>query len=207
MKFFNALGNSFERLLRWFYPGILFLVLLFISKPNAWDSYWKFVQYNEVVGLWGLFSLVIVSGLLIYTIQAYFINNIVSSVSCLSGIGHRDIEQLRWGIRHIARGSLRWGETAWRRWGFVSTDIIREDRDRLGRWIDYSWGTYHVGCMTIWLYWFFYWFIDKDNNLNCIPLWIPVVISVFMGIFLVFHYIMLTRFALRIPNPHKYRLN
>jgi len=53
MDWISALGKGFERLLRWAYPGILFLVLLYMSKPTVFEDVSKKVGFPDNT-IWGL---------------------------------------------------------------------------------------------------------------------------------------------------------
>ncbi len=69
----NSIDRSFQRLLRWIYPGLLIAVLFYLSQPSL---YKRIVNCNQV-GIWGYLVGCITLGCLAYLLQVYFIQQVL----------------------------------------------------------------------------------------------------------------------------------
>ena len=195
----DALGKSFERLLRWIYPGALFLVLLYLSSPPCINV---LTSINGIAGVWGLVLVAVVAGMAVYIAQAYIFNQIVSLCFSPSGLLHKKTKTLNRGkAKKLAKFADTWGEGAWRRWGIQTEQLTdRHAIERLNGWLDYAWSAYHAGCITLWLTLTFFCFSASNSILGSISPWI---IWPFMGVLLVsllWQYLILTRVVLLIPK-------
>ncbi|MBI2328608.1 MAG: hypothetical protein HYU85_03080 [Chloroflexi bacterium] len=208
-SFVDALGSGFERLLRWLYPGALFLVLLFLSNPTVLPNISKplFVlsKANEVVGIWQVGIVAIVAGMTTYLIHAYIFNQIISWWFCSVGLLHRKSEDLSRIARNLAEFADHWTEPAWRRWGVSSND--QHALERFNNWLTYSWSTYHAGCITLWLTASFF-FINEDGSALdtfaksgglLLPIGACLLFLAFL-LSLLWQYLILTRLTLRLAR-------
>ena len=73
----ELIGASFERVLRWVYPGALILVLLRLSRP---DSFLEIVNLEDLAGPWELIVVGFVAGFAAYMLQGYVINYVISHI-------------------------------------------------------------------------------------------------------------------------------
>lgn len=134
------IGQGFERLLRWFYPGALFVVLLSLSRPDIFASITEQFGFPEHT-IWGLLIFGLGVGFAIYLFQQYVITQTLSALSQL----------LRWDP-NIARTDqprtccLR----VLAQWIDPQARVI-EKQYKDSNYIDYSWATYHATSMTGWL--------------------------------------------------------
>lgn len=93
---FEFIGSNFERLLRWVYPGALFIVLLYATHP-------EFLQGEEglysKIGIWGLVTGGLVIGAVIYLFQSYVVGSVITVTFIL----------LKWDVRQgIQRPLAEW---------------------------------------------------------------------------------------------------
>lgn len=145
----NSIGRNFERLLRWAYPGGLFLVLLRMSKPVAFSGMANLPNVKEP---WGLVIGGLVAGFTVYLFQAYVINHFISLLFQLAnwdinvGLQVRVAEcrPPRLGLGRCARLFDRHAEATWRRWG---DDLPKG----LANYLNYAWASYHAVFTTGWL--------------------------------------------------------
>ncbi len=76
----EAIGKGFERILRWIYPGALFLVLLALSWPNF---------YGEIIArptvLIELIVIGVAGGFAAYLIQSNVLNQLISIITLALG--------------------------------------------------------------------------------------------------------------------------
>jgi hypothetical protein len=153
-KLIYSIGANFERLLRWVYPGALFLVLLRMSRPDVFNA---LACRNLGIGLWGLVVGGLVAGFVIYLFQGYVVSYIINVVFIL----------LKWDVRQRLQCDHGERETESKkqpvscvRWMLPLFDGMaagtRErwsisDTQKLGNHLDYAWATYKVVLITGWL--------------------------------------------------------
>lgn len=193
----ESLGRSFERLLRWLYPGALFLVLLYLSSRSVFNS------IRRVQDPWALVFVAIVAGMVTYLLQTYVVNQFISllfDLPCLRLLS-TDTEQLKGRPKCLAEGAARWGEPAWRRWGISWHERSDEQaKERLNSWLDYSWSTYHAGFITVWLTLVFFCNSDRGSFLSNISPWLVWGLAIPLIASLLWQYLILTRVTLRISE-------
>ena len=151
----NAVFDRFERYLRWVYPGLLFMVLLRMAKPE------DFRAINNVFcnSYWDLIVAGIVAGIVIYLFQGYFVNQVTSLFAVLCG----------WDVRDTPRREQRPSPCCCVLKGLSS--IIDKQADRLelqpgttSSYLNYSWAIYHALSMTGWLALVFYFIEDGSSS-------------------------------------------
>ena len=196
------IGKNFERVLRWIYPGALFVVLLYASHPGYFNG--PDGLYAKI-GLWGLVVGALVAGFIIYLFQAYVIGYIITVPFIFSG----------WDVRQRLPKKVK--ETNTERKPGIKTKLkccrertvslfdtmARATRDRwsdevppkLNNYQNYAWATYHAVLMTGWLTLFFYLSRNKsaDSIFRDVPCWcviLPASLFILGGFFT---YLLLTR--------------
>ncbi len=203
-NFVDAIGTGFERILRWLYPGALFLVLLFLSNPSVFKIILTpLLAHNknyESFAVWQLIIAGAVAGMAIYLIHYYIFNWIISLLITRSGLLDRETRDLQGLPERLAQFAERWNEPTWRRWGIRQNRPTRHTLERANNWLNYSWSTYHAGCITLYLAVLFSifkesssvlgnWFIGKGP-------WFYLGLVIFLVLFLkslLWQYIILTR--------------
>ncbi len=187
----ESLGRNFERLLRWAYPGALFLVLLRMSRPNAFDA-WAQVEHP-----WGLVVGGLVAGFALYLIQANAINQVITivvqvlkwDVNVGLQVAMSSASEPRQGLRWLTRLMDRQAQGTIRRWS-------RTERDGRKGYLDYGWATYHAMLLTGWLTLLFWQLSEDGSTLETAATWkvvLPVTLFV-LGSF--WTYAQLTRVPL-----------
>lgn len=180
-KVVGSIAGTLERLLRWVYPGALFLILLYVSDREA------FVGLQAVHWPWGLILLGLVAGFVVYLFQANIVTQALSLVALSNNWVANALVAPPREASPIFDGEAR---AILRRWG--------HSRKRLNSYLDYSWAGYHATSITGWLPLAFLVF----GKWNCLPPEIEFWISVLSPLFLVFallRYFQLTR--VRFPGP------
>ncbi|MEW6142600.1 MAG: hypothetical protein AB1597_05500 [Chloroflexota bacterium] len=133
MQFVTQLFGSLERLLRWVYPGLLFLALLGGSQP---------VAFKLLVGIerpWGVVVSGLVVGFVIYMLQRSVVSLLLQSV-CFWGLHWEQREPRRW-TRRLVGAMDTWVRREGNKWG----------SEELVRYQNFAWGSYHALSMTGWL--------------------------------------------------------
>jgi hypothetical protein len=72
----TAIDQSFQRILRWLYPGILFFGLLYISNYDAYAETSKRLGFPEY-SIWGILLASFGIGSVIYLTEQYFFNQCI----------------------------------------------------------------------------------------------------------------------------------
>ena len=184
----SSIYDSFERLLRWAYPGMLFLVLLYVSKAKAINLLQKIEGYPWILAL-----VVIVSGAVIYLFQ---INVITQTFAALA-------QSCRWdSVTHPKytnknaphpkpRGFLQPLAEKW--FNHQARDIeIKHKAGSNSSYLDYAWAVYHAASITGWLGLIFCRIKDTDSMLADINSWV-VVVSALLVFFSLYMFARLTR--------------
>jgi len=198
-KLVQSLGGNFERILRWIYPGALFLVLLRMSKPHAFKS---LATPNDIGGPWELIIAGLVAGFAAYLIQAYALNHLVSlvfqvanwdintglHVNVRSGAG-----QPKLGLERLAHLFDRHAQATWLRWGGNLPE-------GLSNYLSYGWATYHAVSMTGWLTLLFFLKKDCDSAFAAVPSWQILLPAALMLLGALWTYAHLSRVPLEAPG-------
>ena len=179
----DSIGRNFQRLLRWVYPGALFLVLLRISSPDAFNH---LACLNLGIGLWGLVVGGLVAGFVIYLFQGYFVSYIVTFIFIWAKWDVRQglqvpAPKIREKCKCIPYCVLhffdRMAVATRRRWnGSVPKG--------LGNYLDYAFAAYHAVMMTGWLTLVFVFvsIFNSDSVLRWWILFIPAILFLVGGI-------------------------
>jgi hypothetical protein len=177
-----AVGKNFERLLRWIYPGALFLVLLGMSKPDAFDH---LAKLDDGIGLWGLVIVGLVGGVVTYLVQGYVVG---FALAIIFNLLRWDVNQglqvdvFAWSTRPrcCPRGVERFFDrmakaTVNRQGGSVT--------ESLGNYLNYAHGTYHAILITGWLTVVFYGINEQGSVFSNISAWavLPPAILLMLG--------------------------
>jgi len=179
---FYALDKGFQRLLRWIYPGILFLILWYASNSK------NFITVSEDFGfpsdtIWGLLIGALGIGAVIYLLQQYVFTTFLNLIHHFRG------RPIPYNYEKSKYRSIRWLDR--------QAELIREkskEEPRLDAYMDYNWSIFHALCITAWLTNAFYWTCDKQSSiLSCLsPLYI-IIFSVVLGVFAYYWYLRLIR--------------
>ena len=153
----DSLGRSFERLLRWVYPGALFIVLLRLARPADFETL-ATIKLAGDESLWGLLVGGIVAGVIAYLLQGYVVNVVVSGVFIY----------LKWDV-NVPFDRPQWVQRVLGWWGIrqvasefahlvdaMARNSRRRWESKLSNWLDYVWGVHHATAVTGWLTLFFY---------------------------------------------------
>ncbi len=149
----GSLFGPFERLLRWIYPGSLFLLLLGLSRPSDIERLEKVVPNNSEMGAWLLIGGVM--GAVLYLIQAHVIGEAVSvlaqilrwEINCGTQVPERaEASEVCCVLRPFAKLLDRQAASDERRW-----PRDKKEADQPGSHLDYAWASYHAASVTGWL--------------------------------------------------------
>jgi hypothetical protein len=200
-KLIDSIGANFERILRWVYPGALFIVLLYASRPIVLEN------LHDKIGIWGLVASGLVSGFVIYLFQGYVISQLITIFFIL----------IKWDIRQglqvdpyksekgtnakpetnpIVRLFDRMARATQERWSIG-------DPQNLGNYLNYTWAIYHAVLMTGWLTLFFY--LTRKESADSIPIfqditwWWVVVPASLLIVGGLFTHLLLSRIRLEDP--------
>jgi len=170
----DSIDKNFQRLLRWAYPGILFLVLLHMSRPG------EFVILSKVIYPWGLITAGLIAGAVIYLCQGYIFNQIVSHVAlCLRWELNADYKidgdntvRCKRIFGKLLKHADLWASICSKRWG--------QDLHRLDSYLNYAWAIYHATALTGWLVLIFFFVKGNGSPLAKIESWIVLLIGVLL---------------------------
>jgi len=140
MDWISALGKGFERLLRWAYPGVLFLVLLYMSKPTVFKAVSEAVGFPDDT-FWGLLIGGLGIGFALYLFQAYCITSLFSVFT-------------HWfeydpNLPNVNKD--RYSNCRFVKWFSDEAEKIENlhpKRENLQDYMNYSWGTFHAAFLT-----------------------------------------------------------
>jgi len=207
----EALGKGFERILRWIYPGALFLVLLFLSHPKSLK---ELLEISPFSNEWEIIIVILIAGMVVYLIHALFLNQIISIPFLKSGLLHKsDMELLRDSGEKLNKKNYMkklvplvnaWIEPTICKFGLNNEALTKRERERFRSYLDYAWGTYHAASITLWLAIFFLIVNEKDSKIDLLTHWgVPwfflaiSIIFFFFFLFLLWEYLVLVRLDLR----------
>ena len=144
----DAIGRNFERLLRWFYPGLLLLVLLQIGRPKL--LYDRILPDEDPV--LALVAITLVGSFLLYAIQRYVIHEVI--YYCLYNWFNpprrcSDTAEITFP------GPKRYGRAPWRYWDanadFAKVRFSSSSGDGFSGWLMYQFAMAHALGITGWL--------------------------------------------------------
>jgi len=199
-KLIDSIWANFERFIRWVYPGALFLVLLAMSRPKAFEA---LVNMDDGIGKWGLVVGALVAGVIIYLLQGYVVSYIITVPLILLKWDVRqglqvDLDKRETEPKNQPVSCLRWMVPLFARMAAATRE--RWNAKEIGNYLDYAWGVYHALLMTGWLtIAFFYLVAEQGSTLHTAGAWkvvTPCGLLLFGGIFT---YFLLTR--IRVKDP------
>ncbi len=206
----DSIGRNFERLLRWAYPGALFLVLLRLARPNDFE---KLANVLDDRSLWGLFVGGLVAGTVVYLAQGYVMNQLVSLVLAVVrwDVNIRPFDHPRrlqqflhwwfvgWVVPRLTCLADSVAQNAQRRW------TARDYPRRLSSWLDYAWGVHHAMSSTGWLVLFFFLFWkEPGSRFARAPQWEILVPSIGLLLGSLWFHAVLVRIPLKGNGCHEH---
>jgi len=181
-NFSEALGKNFERLLRWLYPGVLFLVLLHLSGQRDLIPADNVGLYSWPIVIGG-----ITVGAAVYLIQMYIVTQFISFIVVL----------IRWDVNALVDNERPIGDCRFAKF------VDRYARAIEARWrsspqgthsyLDYAWATYHAASITGWLALAFFCSRGPDSVLDKLGGWVVVVPSSLLLVGALWEYLQLSR--------------
>jgi len=151
----DALGENFERLLRWVYPGFLLTLLLYLAKPYLFEH----IAFNRTVGLSGLIIGCVVIGFIVYILQTNFLQQIFIVIFTLCKWSHSQVLRKHKNFIH----ELFYGEA----------EIIVKHSGK--NYSSYLWSTCHMMFITCWLTFLFLGVKDSHSFFSC---WFGWILSI-----------------------------
>lgn len=161
----TAIDRSFQRVLRWIYPGILFFLLLYVS------NYAAFKKVGDSLGfpannVWGVLIGSFAIGSVLYLLQQYVINELISLVVCW------------FNKRSKIRTCFNWLNKCSKirtcfKWAGDFFDFEKQAKKAAARYatraerngyMDYAWGVHHALVLTGYLIIAFE-FIDSNSHI------------------------------------------
>jgi hypothetical protein len=166
-------GKAFERLLRWLYPGVLFLILLYLFRKPCFEEliHIKGYPWPLIIGGLGI-------GAVLYLIQINVVNIIFSAgAQILHWLALRNQHELR-QERPIPRGWLN--RCVW--WWDEQADNIESPQidEKRSDYMAYANSTFHATCITWWLTSIFYLIRDSKSPLSNMEWWIILIFCIFL---------------------------
>lgn len=184
----ELVGRGFERLIRWAYPGVLFVTLLALGKPRYFD-WWFGLQHDRIIVA---LAVVVVSSFLIYSLERHVWNELET---CFLD---------RWGLAAFSRRRPRRSRTRigrWYRWRLArrltylnrlsrSTErrfgYIGDARGQVERFSDYMvnrWAVTHAMGATFWTFLLMYFWAEETSLLRQwqAVLWAVAILSMLLG--------------------------
>lgn len=182
----DSIFRNFERILRWIYPGALFLSLLYLSSPNCLN----FIKEVEAVHSWLLLLFAVIAGCIIYLSQ-----QVITQLFSLLITGSRwewepDHEKLHWGCcRYIARCFFD-------PWADLTISRFKPQK-HLDSWLNLAWARYHATFITAWLILIFFFFKSSQSILSLIQPWIVFFFVAILLFGSILQFLWLTRITIR----------
>lgn len=131
--------ENIERLLRWFYPGLLFFILLFITDYGQFEIIANRLGFPGETS-WGIILAITGMGTIIYLFYQYVLNTLL-----VITLGEwwknkrkgKDINKRSRFVKHVYYKAEEIG------------DLCRSERSM--HYMYYNWGIYHALAITFWL--------------------------------------------------------
>ena len=185
----DSIGRNLERLLRWAYPGMLFLVLFSVSTIDGLESVSDKVGFPSDT-IWGLVIGALVVGAAVYLFQAYVVTQLLSILSLWPnwnvGIYKQSVKRrtLKYGLNGLASHFDRLADAIEMKYP--------KPNDRKS-YMAYSWAAFHATSITVWLPSFFYLCRTTGSLLDSVKLWqfSPIALLFLLGALYLF--LLLTR--------------
>lgn len=137
----ELIGRSFERLLRWVYPGVLFAALMGFGKPTYFNWWISLPNERFLVAA----TLIIVTSFMIYSLQRFVWNEIL--IWILDRIGWSAFSQPPRTISYVDRLS----QSIQRRFGF-ETDTNDRVAEKFADYLVNRWSAIHAMAATFWVF-------------------------------------------------------
>ncbi len=182
MGIIDVLGNSFERILRWIYPGVLIVVLAYWGKPSLLCS----VNIQGIDRIWGLVLVALVTGFVAYILQNYVLCECIGTI--LKKMGFPDHAED--GKNCFVTKADKNLDEAWRRFG--------HRRDVMNSYLNYALGQFHAALMTGWLTIVFWGISDAGSSLRNLPVLVVAILILFASLW---QYMVLSRVYRRFAMP------
>ena len=180
-ELFYALDKGFQRLMRWAYPGILFLILWYASNPKKFIDITKDIGFPEYT-VWGLLIGGLGIGAVIYLLQVYVFTTILNIIHS------------RWNRSTPEHNPT--SSNCFMKFIDGQAELIRgksQVESKLDAYMDYNWSICHALFITAWLTPIFYCSRVSQSILSCLSLWHIVVFSVVLVVFAWYLYFRLIR--------------
>ena len=186
----DSIVKNFERFLRWAYPGLLFLALLYVSRPiNFADAY-------ETIGNpWVFLAGGLGVGAALYLFQINVITQLPSAIA----------QWRRWDVDIHPNPTVYPDEPPEPKHGLgrlacwfnpqarnieKRCNRSREDKDA---YLDYAWGTLHATSITGWLLLAFFLASTNDSLLYNVESWFVIVVVALLLLGAFYLFLRLTR--------------
>lgn len=198
----ESIFKNFERILRWIYPGALFLSLLYLTGSDILN----FIRKIEPNHSWFFLVLVAaVAGFVIYLFQQQVIAQFISFFTMLSDWDKEsDPSKLPWGkyCQKMAKHADKWVTATIARWN---------SPELLNPYLDYAFARYHATSITAWLTLLFLMVKSPGSALSLIPLWVVILFAVSLLLGSIWEYLWLSRVKLHFdqlrPRPANNAVN
>ena len=172
----DLLGKSLERLLRWVYPGVLLLGLLFLADINV------FRKFDREFYVWVAVGFVWIAGFVIFTLQRFVVNEFITLLLDFRGWNSLPRANRRpfldgpfpWLCSYIDRLAKSSGDR------FGQTGETRAGK--IGDYLNERWGISHAIAITAWLPWAVKpYAMPESPLLDNIPLLIGITVPLGLG--------------------------
>ena len=151
----DSVSRNLERLIRWAYPGILFVTLLALGNDAVFDQ-WQ--QYDDRIAIMAMAA--ISSSFVIYGLQRYFIGDLlvipIAHAAGLSAYASRP--RFRWFLDPLSNSIQR---------RFGVKDGVR-DEEAFSNYLMSRWAAIHATGLTSWVFALTYLTSLKDAPLRWI---------------------------------------
>ncbi|MEK7281538.1 MAG: hypothetical protein AAB037_04205 [Chloroflexota bacterium] len=151
-NFADIIGRGFERLVRWAYPGLLFITLLGLGKPDIFDN-WKLVQERLFLAV----VVLAVAGFIIYALQRHVVNEL--GIWVLDHCGLSAFARQPKAMPYIDRLA----QSNQRRFGYKD-DTDTRDVERFSNYLMDRWAVVHAMGLTVWLLPIMYYFVGEVES-------------------------------------------
>jgi len=194
MSNFEIINRGFERLLRWLYPGALFLGLLYAGKPDQLTRLKGATEFPEQI--WILLILGLGISAAIYLFQNYVLTQLLL---------HTLFRWLNWDVGAVTdkekRSEPKLSCMKWLADKVINhqADVIElqyRDPEKRQLYMDYCWGIFHAAFITVWLPFIFLVSSRHETDLHSIG-WLVAIAIFLLLIGSLYLYLRITRVRVR----------
>ena len=179
----EILGKSFERILRWVYPGVLFTALLCLGRPGIFDFWLRRGVWQDHILIAAL--VITAASVVIYALHRYVLKDFLRWL--LYMVGWASFQRANKKIPLFDKYIGLKGKDIIRRFGGLERESPDLRESRISNYLIGRWAAIHAMGLTAWVFVAMYLVALPSSPLReGMPLWLVVLIPSILGLWWLF---------------------